>query len=114
MALHLHPLDRPLWEEDLRWALHLQGEKKANQQKTIQDDQTQQFKAKAPELPQDYEDYESDEVIAACTAIADSQKRSEELKKNVIVDVQDGANEILVRNSDIKASKHVLVKARKL
>lgn len=110
MALHLHPLERTLWEEDLRWALHLREQKHTVQQKTIQDDQTK-FMNEVPELQQDYEDFESDAVIAACTAVADRQKR-ELSKKNVIVDVQGGTNELDIRNSDTNPSKHILVKAR--
>ncbi|KAM9441476.1 tetratricopeptide repeat protein 33 isoform 1-T1 [Clarias gariepinus] len=110
VALHLHPLERTLWEEDLRWALHLREQKHTVQQKTIQDDQTK-FMNEVPELQQDYEDFESDAVIAACTAVADRQKR-ELSKKNVIVDVQGGTNELDIRNSDTNPSKHILVKAR--
>lgn len=109
VALHLNPLACSLWEEDLRWALHLREEKRAVQQKARQDDQMQRLMNEAPELQQDYGDFECDEVIAACTAIADRQKRYEELKRNVIVDVQDA---MVVRNSDINASKYILIKAR--
>lgn len=77
------------------------------QQKTIKGNATQQLMDEALELQQDYGDFECDEVIAVCTAIADSQKRNE-LNKNVIVSVQDVANE----NFDINASKNILVKAR--
>lgn len=110
VALHLHPLDHHLWEKDLRWALHLQ--KHAVLQKIAQDDQTQQRTDKFPELQQEYGDFECDEVIDACMAIADRQKRKDELKPNVIVDVQDVANEMLVTNSDKIDSKYILVKAR--
>ncbi|KAK3509434.1 hypothetical protein QTP70_035086 [Hemibagrus guttatus] len=112
VALHLHPLERHLWEEDLRWALHLQKEKHAMKQKAAEDDQTRKHIDEPPELQQDYGDFESDEVIAACTAIADRQKRYEELKRNVIVNVQDVADEIGVRNSNKNASNYCLVKAR--
>ncbi|KAI5089381.1 tetratricopeptide repeat protein 33 isoform X2 [Silurus meridionalis] len=103
VALHLHPIERMLWEEDLRWALHLREEKRAVQQETAQ-----HLSEEIPELQQDYEDFESDEVIAACTAIAERQKRGEEFKKNVIVDVKSVANESEVRKSDSNA----LVKAK--
>lgn len=38
----------------------------------------------APELEQDY-DFESDEVVAACEAVAERQTRYEELKKTAVV-----------------------------
>lgn len=81
------------------------------QQKT-KGNATQQLMDEALELQQDYGDFECDEVIAACTAIADRQKRNDELNKNVIVSVQDVANEKVTRNFDPNASKNILVKAR--
>ncbi|KAK2816435.1 hypothetical protein Q7C36_022706 [Tachysurus vachellii] len=112
VALHLHPLERHLWEEDLRWALHQREKKLAMQQKATQDDQTRKLIDDPPELQQDYGDFDCDEVIAACTAIADRQQRYEELRRNNILDVQDVPNEMVVRNSNLNASKHSLVKAR--
>lgn len=76
------------------------------QQKAAQDDQTQKIINEPPELQQDYGDFEGDEVIAACTAIAGRQKKYEDLQ------VQNVTKEPVVGNSDINASKYSLIKAR--
>ncbi|KAG9281927.1 tetratricopeptide repeat protein 33 [Astyanax mexicanus] len=117
VALHLHPLDRPLWEEDLSWALRLREQKRAAQQKAAQEEEAQKLLHEAPELQRDYEDFESDEVIAACTAMAERQKRCESLMRTaVVVDTQGVAVEMAVGDNDRPASssESVLVKARAL
>ncbi|XP_062844489.1 tetratricopeptide repeat protein 33 [Trichomycterus rosablanca] len=112
VALHLHPLERPLWKEDLTWALKLRDQKCAAQEKAAQEDEARQLVEGAPELQHDYEDFESDEVIAACTAMAERQKTYENLKKKaVVVDANGVAMEMSVKEQD-KSLKCVLVKAR--
>ncbi|KAL6463526.1 hypothetical protein MHYP_G00279170 [Metynnis hypsauchen] len=115
VAVHLHPLERPLWEEDLSWALRLREQKRAAQQKAALEDEARQVVEEVPELQQDYEDFESDEVIAACTAIAERQKKFEDLKKTaVVVDTRGVAMETVVGDDDRPASssENGLVKAR--
>ncbi|TSO37128.1 F-BAR domain only protein 2 [Bagarius yarrelli] len=63
VALHLHPVERSLWEEDLKWAQHLRQEKHTAQQKPTQDHQSQNLINEPPELQQDYGDYECDEAV---------------------------------------------------
>lgn len=111
IALHLHPSERPLWEEDLTWALKLRDEKRDAQEKVAREDEALRLLEEAPELRHDYEDFESDEVIAACTAMAERQKTYENLrKKTVVVDACGVATEMSVKEPD--KSKCVLVKAR--
>ena len=43
----------------------------------------------APELQQDY-DFESDEVLAACVAVAERQTRYEQMKKTAVVVDSEG------------------------
>ncbi|KAI4872421.1 hypothetical protein NFI96_017753, partial [Prochilodus magdalenae] len=117
VAIHLHPLERPLWEEDLSWALRLQEEKRAAQQRVALEDEARQLVEEVPELQRDYEDFESDEVIAACTAIAERQKTHENLKRTaVVVDAQGNASEMVVGDDDRPAASSSsgtgLVKAR--
>ncbi|XP_072529925.1 tetratricopeptide repeat protein 33 [Salminus brasiliensis] len=115
VAVHLHPLDRPLWEEDLSWALRLREQKRAAQRKAAHEEEAKRLLDEAPELQQDYEDFESDEVIAACTAIAERQKRCENLQRTaVVVDTRGVATDLAIGDDDRPASssKSVLVKAR--
>lgn len=50
---------------------------------------------RAPELEKDY-DFESDEVLAACEAIAERQTKYEELRKTSVVINADGNLQNLV------------------
>lgn len=116
MALHLHPSERPLWEEDLGWALQLREQQKALSEKAKQEDEARRLLVEAPELKSDY-DFESDEVIEACTAMADRQKKYEDLKKTaVVVDAHGVAKEVVVEDDSkpTSSSQSVLVKARGL
>ncbi|XP_016143019.1 tetratricopeptide repeat protein 33 [Sinocyclocheilus grahami] len=116
VALHLHPSERPLWEEDLGWALQLQEQQKALRKREKQEDEARRLLVEAPELKSDY-DFESDEVIEACTAMADRQKKYEDLKKTaVVVDAHGVAKELIVEDDSepTSSSQSVLVKARGL
>ncbi|KTG07368.1 hypothetical protein cypCar_00004969, partial [Cyprinus carpio] len=92
VALHLHPSERSLWEEDLGWALQLLKQQKALHERAKQEDEARRLLVEAPELKSDY-DFESDEVIEACTTMADRQKKYEDLKKTVVVDARGVARE---------------------
>ncbi|KAF4113188.1 tetratricopeptide repeat protein 33 [Onychostoma macrolepis] len=116
VALHLHPSERPLWEEDLGWALQLREQQKALCEREKQEDEAQRLLVEAPELKSDY-DFESDEVIEACTAMADRQKKYEDLKKTaVVVDARGVTKEVIVEDDSepTSSSQSVLVKARGL
>lgn len=49
-----------------------------------QEEEAKQEILNAPELQQDY-DFESDEVLAACEAVAERQTRYEELRRTTVV-----------------------------
>ncbi|XP_041914736.1 tetratricopeptide repeat protein 33 isoform X1 [Alosa sapidissima] len=85
VAVHLSPCERPLWEEDLSWARKLRDQKRNAQSVLNQEQEARRLLDNAPELQQDYDDFESDEVIAACTAVAERQKKYEELQRTAVV-----------------------------
>ncbi|XP_068190247.1 tetratricopeptide repeat protein 33 [Antennarius striatus] len=84
VAVHLCPSERSLWQEDLAWARRLQKQHAAAAEKTRQEEEAKRQILNAPELQRDY-DFESDEVLAACEAVADRQTRYEQLRKTTVV-----------------------------
>ncbi|XP_026067747.1 tetratricopeptide repeat protein 33 [Carassius auratus] len=116
VALHMHPSERPLWEEDLGWALKLREQQKSLREREKQEEEARRLLVEAPELKSDY-DFESDEVIEACTAMAERQKQYEELKKTaLVVDTHGVTKEVIVEDDSepTSSSQSVLVKARGL
>ncbi|KAA0717179.1 Tetratricopeptide repeat protein 33 [Triplophysa tibetana] len=114
VALHLHPFERPLWEEDLDWALKLRQQKQVLSEREKRQEEARKLLVEAPELKSDY-DFESDEVIDACTAMAEKQKKYEDLKKTaVIVETHGAVKEVVVEEDSRPASSSVsdFVKAR--
>ncbi|XP_029434048.1 tetratricopeptide repeat protein 33 [Rhinatrema bivittatum] len=72
VALHICPMNSELWKEDLAWARQLlekQREAKMQQKPEAQSKEREIIQ----ELIPDY-DFESDEVVAACAAIAQKEK----------------------------------------
>lgn len=72
----------------------------------------------APELEQDY-DFESDEVLAACEAVAKRQTRYEELKRTaVVIDSEGNIKNVLTGEGSSEdagtLSEEQFVKARGL
>ncbi|KAM8829272.1 tetratricopeptide repeat protein 33 [Spinachia spinachia] len=84
VAIHLCPSERPLWQEDLQWAWRLRKQHLATEEKARQEEEAKERVLNAPELQRDY-DFESDEVLAACVAVAERQARYEELKRTAVV-----------------------------
>ncbi|XP_076844388.1 tetratricopeptide repeat protein 33 isoform X2 [Brachyhypopomus gauderio] len=115
VAVHLNPVERPLWEEDLNWALHLHHQKRIAQRKAAQEDEARRLIDEAPELQRDYENFESDDVIDACKAVAERQKRYENLKRMaVVVNTQGVSTKMAAGEESGHSSKSILVKARVL
>ncbi|XP_034296684.1 tetratricopeptide repeat protein 33 isoform X1 [Pantherophis guttatus] len=81
IALHIYPLNTELWNEDLSWAKKLQQQKKATKTETG----TQGAEAKTLEEPIPDYDFESDEILAVCAAIAEKEKSNSTSKSVVIV-----------------------------
>uniref|UniRef100_A0A3P9QDK8 Tetratricopeptide repeat domain 33 n=2 Tax=Poecilia reticulata TaxID=8081 RepID=A0A3P9QDK8_POERE len=84
IAIHLCPSERSLWQDDLKWAWTLQKQQLATKEKIRREEETRKQILNAPELEQDY-DFESDEVLAACVAVADRQTQYEELRRTTVV-----------------------------
>lgn len=89
VAIHLCPSEQSLWQDDLAWARTLQRQHLATKEQMQQEEEARKQILSAPELEKDY-DFESDEVLAACEAIAERQTKYEELKKNSVLIHADG------------------------
>lgn len=116
VAIHLCPSECTLWQEDLNWARRLQKQQLATKQKVRQEEETENQILNAPELEQDY-DFESDEVLAACVAVAERQTHYEELKKtSVVMDAEGNISNVIAREggSEDTAMSSEFVKARGL
>ncbi|KAM4634706.1 tetratricopeptide repeat protein 33 [Polymixia lowei] len=118
VAIHLCPSEHTLWQEDLSWAWRLQQQQRAAQEKSQQEEETQKLILNAPELEKDY-DFESDEVLTACTAVAERQRCYEELKRTAVVIDTEGNIKKVVMEEDrsvdaASTSKEQFVKARGL
>lgn len=84
VAIHVCPSEQALWRDDLAWARALQRQHLATKEKMQREEEARKQILSAPELDEDY-DFESDEVVAACEAIAERQTKYEELKKTSVV-----------------------------
>ncbi|KAF6721123.1 Tetratricopeptide repeat protein 33 [Oryzias melastigma] len=118
IAIRLCPSERSLWDEDLKWAWTLQKQQAATKEKMRQEEETKNQILNAPELERDY-DFESDEVLAACEAVAERQNHYEELRKTtVIIDAEGNIQNITnqeEKSGESSAPSHQqLVKARGL
>lgn len=118
VAVHLCPSEQSLWQEDLAWARRLQRQHRAARTKLEQEEETKKQILNAPELEQDY-DFESDEVLAACEAVAERQTRYEELRRTaVVVDAEGNVTNVVAGGdaaTDVATpSEEQFVKARGL
>ncbi|XP_041826885.1 tetratricopeptide repeat protein 33 isoform X2 [Melanotaenia boesemani] len=118
IAVHLCPSERVLWQEDLNWAWTLQKQHLATKEKIRQEEETKEQILNAPELQQDY-DFESDEVLAACEAVAKRQTHYEELKRTtVVIDAEGNIKNVVTGENESEdtatPSKEQFVKARGL
>lgn len=83
-----------------------------------QEEETKKQILNAPELERDY-DFESDEVLAACEAVAERQTRYEQLRRTAVVVDAEGNVKDVVTEGDAAAdvttpSEEQFVKARGL
>ncbi|XP_037340332.2 tetratricopeptide repeat protein 33 [Pungitius pungitius] len=118
VAIHLCPSERSLWQEDLQWARRLRRQHLATEEKARQEEEAKERILNAPELQRDY-DFESDEVLAACVAVAERQARYEALKRTaVVMDAEGNIKNVLAGeegSEDATAPFHgQFVKARGL
>lgn len=95
IAIHLCPSEMSLWQEDLNWAWTLQKQQVATKEKTRQEEEAKNQILNAPELEQDY-DFESDEVLAACVAVAERQTHYDELRRTtVVIDAEGNVQKVV-------------------
>ncbi|KAM7077755.1 LOW QUALITY PROTEIN: tetratricopeptide repeat protein 33-like [Ciconia maguari] len=80
-SLHIFPMNPEVWKEDLSWARKLHEEQKATKTEAVQ--ALAKEKAAQESVP-DY-DFESDEIVAVCAAIAEKEKALSAAKMVVIV-----------------------------
>ncbi|XP_048875173.1 tetratricopeptide repeat protein 33 isoform X2 [Brienomyrus brachyistius] len=114
VAIHMCPAELPLWTEDLAWAQQLQKQRREMEEKVRQQQDTMQQLLEVPELVPDY-DFESDEVVAACAAIAERQKRYDSLQKAAVIVGASGTVETQLDSADMPLPSQVqFVKARAL
>uniref|UniRef100_H2ZVK1 Tetratricopeptide repeat domain 33 n=2 Tax=Latimeria chalumnae TaxID=7897 RepID=H2ZVK1_LATCH len=83
IAVHICPSDPLLWNEDLAWARQLY-EQQRNAEKARNSEVKTENSTYIPETIPDY-DFESEELVAVCAAIAEKQKQSETNKSTIIV-----------------------------
>lgn len=84
IAIHLCPSESSLWQDDLKWACRLQQQHLASKEKDQEEEEAKRQVLNAPELQQDF-DFESEEVVAACEAVAQRQSHYEELRRRALV-----------------------------
>ncbi|XP_054842817.1 tetratricopeptide repeat protein 33 [Eublepharis macularius] len=112
IALHICPLSPELWNEDLSWArqLHKQ-QKKATDTETITQGKVARGET-SKELIPDY-DFESDEILAVCAAIAEKEKNTSPSKTVVIVSAS-GTIETVTEKEECASTPDstVFIKAR--
>uniref|UniRef100_A0A8B9YLV1 Tetratricopeptide repeat domain 33 n=1 Tax=Bos mutus grunniens TaxID=30521 RepID=A0A8B9YLV1_BOSMU len=111
VALHIYPMNPEIWKEDLSWARTLQEQQKVAERikKSEVPAEVTHFSPKS--IP-DY-DFESDEIVAVCAAIAEKQKTVAANKTMVIVSAS-GTVETVTEKEDGAAppDASVFIKAR--
>lgn len=112
IALHICPMNPELWKEDLSWArqLHKQ-QKKATKTETVTQEAASQGETSEEPIP-DY-DFESDEILAVCAAIAEKEKNTAPSKTVVIVSAS-GSVETVTEKEECATTPDstVFIKAR--
>lgn len=94
VAVHLQPSELSLWRDDLAWARRLQKQRREAEEQLKNEEESDQRILDAPELQRDY-DFESDEVLAACEAVARRQTHLHEQRRSaVVVDAEGNVREV--------------------
>ncbi|NXO41840.1 TTC33 protein, partial [Locustella ochotensis] len=83
VSLHIFPMNPEVWKEDLSWARKLQVQQKATKTESVQALPKGEELVVQESIP-DY-DFESDEIVAVCAAIAEKEKALSAAKTMVIV-----------------------------
>ncbi|XP_078071395.1 tetratricopeptide repeat protein 33 [Mustelus asterias] len=104
-ALHMCPAESSLWEEDLAWALELQK----RQQQLGAMVSTERQEASRP-LP-DY-DFESEELVEACAAIAERDRRPAVTRTSIFITTSQGTECVTDTASQLRQADHSFIQAR--
>lgn len=110
VSLHIFPMNPEVWKEDLSWARKLHEQQKATKTEAVQS------QAKGKEIAQasipDY-DFESDEIVAVCAAIAEKEKALSEAKTVVIVSASGTVETVTEKeNCTSTPDESVFIRAR--
>ncbi|XP_021565429.1 tetratricopeptide repeat protein 33 isoform X2 [Carlito syrichta] len=111
VALHIYPMNPEIWKEDLSWARTLQEQQKVAQRIKESEAPAEVTRFSPKSIP-DY-DFESDEIVAVCAAIAEKQKTVSANKTMVIVSAS-GTVETVTEKEDggTPPDGSVFIKAR--
>ncbi|XP_045249601.1 tetratricopeptide repeat protein 33 isoform X2 [Macaca fascicularis] len=111
VALHIYPMNPEIWKEDLSWARTLQEQQKVAQRIKKREAPAEVTHFSPKSIP-DY-DFESDEIVAVCAAIAEKEKTVSANKTMVIVSAS-GAVETVTEKEDgaTPPDGSVFIKAR--
>ncbi|XP_060046967.1 tetratricopeptide repeat protein 33 [Erinaceus europaeus] len=112
VALHTYPLNPEIWQEDLSWARTLQEQQRAARRVERSQPPTDTTHL-APQSIPDY-DFESDEIVAVCAAIAERQKPAVAASKTMVIVSASGAVETVTGRPDggTPPDGRVFIKAR--
>ncbi|NWZ32095.1 TTC33 protein, partial [Asarcornis scutulata] len=110
VSLHIFPMNPEVWKEDLSWARKLYEQQKATKTEAVQ------ALAKGREMAQasipDY-DFESDEIVAVCAAIAEKEKALSAAKTVVIVSASGTVETVTEKeNCTTTPDENLFIRAR--
>ncbi|XP_069483294.1 tetratricopeptide repeat protein 33 isoform X2 [Ambystoma mexicanum] len=110
VALHIFPSNRELWEEDLSWARQLLEKKMAAEKAELPGGES---KGAALEVIPDY-DFESDEIVEVCAAIAQKHKSAQADDKTVVIMSASGTVETRTEKEENASTpdKNIFIKAK--
>ncbi|EHB05569.1 Tetratricopeptide repeat protein 33 [Heterocephalus glaber] len=111
VALHIYPMNPEIWKEDLSWARTLQEQQKVAQRIKKSETPSEETHFSPKSIP-DY-DFESDEIVAVCAAIAEKQKTVSANKTMVIVSASGTVETVTEKEEGATApDSSVFIKAR--
>ncbi|XP_075397083.1 tetratricopeptide repeat protein 33 [Tenrec ecaudatus] len=112
VALHIYPMNPEIWREDLSWARTLHEQQKAAQ-RIENSEAAAEVPHFSPKSIPDY-DFESDEIVAVCAAIAEKQKTEVSTNKTMVIVSASGTVETVTEKEDCVTTPDgsVFIKAR--
>ncbi|NXS98323.1 TTC33 protein, partial [Jacana jacana] len=108
VSLHIFPMNPEVWKEDLSWARKLHEQQKATKTKAVQ---ALPNKEPGQEAIPDY-DFESDEIVAVCAAIAEKEKALSAAKTVVIVSASGTVETVAEENCPTTPDETLFIRAR--